>query len=511
MSKRLFQHAFAQVLSVAVRAVTHLVVPAILIDALGGDRYGLWVLAGAFSLGGFYSLLDLGLQQATVKYAAEYRSAGDTDAMNGVVAFSQRAMLALGAFAAGLTGLLAYVGPERVFKIPPELHGVAGVLLALIAARTLLHFVFTTPAAVVRAADRIDVLRWSDIVAALAFALGAGLTAKLGGGLYELAGVEIAIALLRGAFNIVAARHFVAEVRFFAPVSREVRARIFAFVRGIVVVKFASLVFVSVDRAVIGAMLSTSVLTHYDVAYKPHQLAMQLLDVFAAAILPIAAVAHREAKHGELRRLLLSATRYTWALVAAACLVLACLAEPFLVTWVGPDYAVDAPYVRIFLLHLAFMAFVPVGQNVLYGMGEVRSIAHISVYAAIANLGLSVALAPVFGLGGVALGTLGSSLLSFVLHLRAFRQHVQVSPVQLLGDTLRAAALPLALGAGVLLGAMRVRPPAGWVELALYGGVTMGVMSIAFAAFGLDSSERAALRARLERGLGRKKPPATGG
>lgn len=499
MSRRLPQHALAQLLAIAARVGSNLVVPAILIAELGAERYGVWVLVSAFGLGGFYSFLDLGLQQATVKFAAQYAGQSRWSEYNGVAAFSQIAMLVMGSIAGALTAGVAALGPERLFKIPDDLQPLAAGLLYLIAARTLLHFVFSTPNALVRAADRIDVLRLADVVGTFAFVIGAALLIPAGHGLKSLASLDIAIAVIRGLFAQGLAMRLEPNLRVFAPIPATVRKEVIRFASGFLVVKLASLIFLSVDRAVIGVMIGTEALTHYDVAYKPHQLAMQLMDVFAAAILPIAAVAAAQSKNEEIRQLLVRGSRYTWTLALGVAAILAVLAEPFLTVWVGEQFAGDANLARLFLSHFAFIALIPVGQNILYGYGEVRPIARIALIVAGANLLVSVALAPRYGLFGVALGTVVSSFVSLVLHAPLFAARIGVTGRQLLMRVV-GPALPTVVTAGGSVWAISYfRPPAGWFELAVYGatGVTLGIG--VFAATGLDASERAAIGRRLRR------------
>ncbi len=78
---------------IVVIGVWFLLTPFIL-DRLGATQYGLWVLVASFLAYG--TLLDLGVNEAVVKYVAEHRAKGDSEAASSLIATTLWIYMAVG-------------------------------------------------------------------------------------------------------------------------------------------------------------------------------------------------------------------------------------------------------------------------------------------------------------------------------------------------------------------------------------------------------------------------------
>ena len=106
-------------IGVAVQLLPGLVVTPYLIIKLGTERYGVWSLA--FSLVGYYALVDLGFRSAAVRYAAHFRALGENENINELVNtlflyFSAVAMVLVG------VTLVVWQKADRMFHIGPQHH-----------------------------------------------------------------------------------------------------------------------------------------------------------------------------------------------------------------------------------------------------------------------------------------------------------------------------------------------------------------------------------------------------
>jgi len=82
------------------------------------------------------------------------------------------------------------------------------------------------------------------------------------------------------------------------------------------------------------------------------------------------------------------------------------LARPLVMAWVGPRFESSVPVIYVLALVVAIRVGNATATTMLKGMGDHRLLAASNLVMSLANLGLSVALAPKYGLIGVALGTL---------------------------------------------------------------------------------------------------------
>ena len=129
---------------------------------------------------------------------------------------------------------------------------------------------------------------------------------------------------------------------------------------------------------------------------------------------PVASQLQAEGETDRIRLLYLTGSRMTLAISVPLAIVLVALAGPLLALWVGGQYSLYAPIVVI----LALAGVVEIShwpaKEILQGIARHRGLAPGYICAALANLGISVALVRPYGLVGVAIGTLiPSMVLSF--------------------------------------------------------------------------------------------------
>jgi len=137
----------------------------------------------------------------------------------------------------------------------------------------------------------------------------------------------------------------------------------------------------------------------------------------------------------------------------------------------------------------------------LLGVGRVRRVLVLQVVAVTINLGLSIALAPHYGINGVIIGTLVGNAVVFVPYTRLFLASFEVSG----REWVRRVVAPNVLGPAVQLAFCLAT--LGWVEglgdLWAVGAVwafSCAVCLTVFAATGLGAVERRRLLNQLRHG-----------
>jgi len=99
-------------------------------------------------------------------------------------------------------------------------------------------------------------------------------------------------------------------------------------------------------------------------------------------------------------------TRYSLILIVPIVFVLYTNGGAFIGLWMGSEYgARSEPAMRILCIGYLFYMSQIVANSVLKGISRHKVLAYILIVEAAANLGISLALAPRYGLEGVALGT----------------------------------------------------------------------------------------------------------
>ena len=112
----------------AISIASALVLTPIIVDALGKERYGVWVFIGSLTV--FLVLMDLGIGPAVVRFAAFERGRGGD--VGGLVSSALAVYVIVGLATAGLAVLLAFLVPE-LMDLRPELVRPARVATLLVA------------------------------------------------------------------------------------------------------------------------------------------------------------------------------------------------------------------------------------------------------------------------------------------------------------------------------------------------------------------------------------------
>jgi O-antigen/teichoic acid export membrane protein len=171
------------------------------------------------------------------------------------------------------------------------------------------------------------------------------------------------------------------------------------------VASVADFVIYSLDRTILGAFRSASTVALYEGPLRAHNLVRDVQSAFLGPVLPAAARYSADHDAERTRDLLLRGSRYLLAIVAPVVVVLIVLARPLLVAWLGPRFSRAAPAMAILVGYWLVYASTSVGWNIAVVVGEIRRYALFAASIATANAALSLALTPIFGLYGVALGT----------------------------------------------------------------------------------------------------------
>lgn len=391
----------------------------VFIRAIGKEQFGLWLLLA--SVVALVTVAGFGMATATTKFVAEFRGRGDHAEVAAVVrhtlAFSLMGGLALAvplALAAPwlATTVFAKMGDPRsvtavlwVGAIAIVLSQVDGTFLAALRG----HERFGT-VATVEAVLKIVSTALMIVVALATHSLGAILVASL---VFSLAGTVI---------RAVIARRVVGPGILRPQWSRKHAREVWTFGGWNWLNTMSSILFVHLDRFVVGSVLGAAALAQYGICL---QLASQIHGIPAAGLSFLLPLISRKVSQGgaaavaRARGLAFGATA---VLAGGFALALVLFGGPILDLWVGHEIrtAIAEPFLLAVLCY--FLLALNIGPYfVLLGQGHARFVSVVSLGGSALAAGASFLLVPAFGLaGGIAAKTI-YSVVMLVLVVRLFR------------------------------------------------------------------------------------------
>ena len=488
--------------------VVTLVTLPVLLDGLGADAFGTWVLLSTFSaVNGWLSLADLGVATATTRAVAESASHGDRRAIAARVGSSLALFLLLGVVCAALMATVGRALLPALFDTPADLVPDLEVAIVAFALQIVPDLLTGAATSALEGLQRVDLSRAADALRRTAVAIAICVAALAGTGLRGVAVASLAVSTL-GALVALAVLWAHLPDRRLRVVRGEARA-LLSYGKTVAVLRPFGVIQRTMDRLIVGAVLGPAPVAFVEIATQIQNGADAVLSASSYAVIPSASwLRAREDRH-TLRELLLTGTKYSLLVTLPFVTAPAILAGPLVRLWVGPAYAAAAGLAVVGLVYVAMTAPVQVGSNLLVGTGRAGAVLRAVVGAVLANLAASVVLVHLVGTVGAFLGTIiGTCFLVLPLRRAALhevgadrREFFQESVVPSIAPNLALAAVA---------GAVVLAPLPDLGTLVLGGGLGLVAYAAVAWRWSFRRAELAGLRATMARSAA-PAPTAVGG
>jgi O-antigen/teichoic acid export membrane protein len=490
-------------LSVVLLAVALLTTP-LLTKHLGHQRYGIWVLV--VSIVQYLELLELGFAGATVTAIARHNAAGDRRSLERTVNTTFFTLIPLGVLALLASIGLAVVLPSLV-HVSPSLVSSTRWLVLLLGLDIVVSIPMDTFGGGLVAIHRFDILNATMIAVAVARAVAWTLVLLFGGSLVMLGVVTVVIGLCGQFARALCFIHLVPGLKvhprhFEREVLRNLARPAGWFAVGGFVTNFrdyARILILGVVKTVVTSGI-------FAVGETLALLGLKVQGPATQQFFPHAAGLMGRREEAGLSETMLTGSRIAVATTVPFCLVVAVLARPAIVAWVGPTYAGAAVGATLLAIAFGLDSLATIPRQVLMGSGNQRLPALIAVAAAAFEVVLLVVLGSLYGIAGAGVAALVSVVVIELGFTPMVCRRIGVPPFGYFLRQARAHVLPI-LCAGAVGWALSVGPVADFVAhhhrvagiavVAAAGTAVLVVYALVFVFTGLDAAERASVFRRL--------------
>jgi O-antigen/teichoic acid export membrane protein len=371
---------------------------------LGQSAYGLWILVASVTV--YFSVFDMGYGMAQVRSAAKYRATGDTAALNETTSTIFFIFSVIGLVTFAIATAIAF-NLDRVFPLTPAQAQTGRMVLLFISAYVALGFPVSVFGAIVNGFQRQYLNGVVAFITALTVAAVNVIVLLSGYGLVELVAATTSVRILSYvAYTLNAYRVFPAlriRLKYF---SRERLREVTGLSVFFLIIDIANKLNYSTDTIVIGAFLGTSFVAIWAVAQRLIEIVQRITDQLNAVLFPVVVDSSTVQQRDRLQKILVQGTRLSLAMVVPIATVLGLTARPLIMIWVGPAFAESVNVIYILSIVVALRVGNATSAVILKGADRHKFLAFSNVSMAAGNLILSVVLVRVYGLIGVAIGTL---------------------------------------------------------------------------------------------------------
>ncbi len=410
MSSSIFRNIFSNWLGLAAAALVGLAISPFVIHSLGKESYGLLVIA--VSIASQFAIFDLGVRNAVVKYTAQYRASSDTLALNRLVSSSLgfNCVTSIPIIAISIA-ILPFFGPW--FDVDPSVLRIGIVVLLVLAADAIVEHILGLYQGVLAGCERYDLINMSNVFRLLFNAVCVVAVLKSGFGIIGVAFAAFFSRLVYRLAVLFLAKQQVPSLRV-SPRSFDNKTvgRVVGYGLWACVIVVASRLIYQFDLLVVGTFEGAAAVSIYAVAVILVDQFRLLAEGTSTVLTPRFSSLIAVGEIDVIERLVEKWASYGELLSLSICIPLLVTGADFIRLWMGVSFADSVPI--LWVLTIPFLlSFPPMAlASLLYARSEHKLNAVIVGAEAICNVGLSIVLARYFGLLGVALGTLGPSVVS---------------------------------------------------------------------------------------------------
>jgi O-antigen/teichoic acid export membrane protein len=435
-------------------------------------------------------MFDMGYGVAQVKFAAKYRAQGDTAALNEIASTMFCLFSGVGAFTFALAVLLS-LNLGRFFPLTEEQAQTGQIVLLFISAYVALGFPTSVFGGIVNGFQRQYLNGIVAFVTAIVVA-GVNVAVLLAGyGLAELVAATTAVRILSYVLYALNAYRVFPALRIRPQYFRRDRLReVTGFSVFILIIDLANKLNYSTDTIVIGAFLGTSAVAIWAVAQRLIEIVQRITDQLNAILFPVVVESSTVQRVDRLQKILVQGTRLSLAMVVPLATVLGLTARPLVMIWVGPAFSASVNVIYILSIVVALRVGNATSAVILKGSDVHKFLAFSNLSMAASNLILSVLFVRVYGLIGVAIGTLIPMLVfsMFVVFPAACRR-VEMPVFTVLRKSVWPATWPAML-MGLFIALTRGGIEGSWSLLFLQSLVAAAIYAGLFLSFAINRNER---------------------
>jgi O-antigen/teichoic acid export membrane protein len=481
--------------------VSGLIVTPIIVHELGQTEYGLWAFVGSLTV--YLALLDLGVGPSIVRYAAEHRGRGAQDETSALASVGLTVYAAVGAITLLVALPLAWLVPELI-DLPADLVEPARVATILLAAGIAARFPLGLFGNLLAGQQRYDVVNLANLASIVVYTILVAAVLTQGGGIVLLAWLALAATIVRLALPMVWVRRELPFLRVGRSLVTRARMReLLGFSWHNFLIHVSARVVFSADVIVVGIVLGAVSAALYGIPAKLFGLAFGAGIAGTQLLYPAFAEAEGAAEEDHQRRLMLGGLRGGMALILLVGLPLVLVPDLLIGAWIGPGFGESTWVMAILGVVLVVHQPAHVLAQYLVARGRPRPLATVLVATTGANVVLSVVLALLVGIWGVALATLVTELAATgVLIPRLVVAASGLSYAALARASLRPVGPAVLVAVPVLVVFARLYDPQTLLELVPLGALWIAAFVPAVWRLGFSAGERRSFGREL-RGGGR--------
>jgi len=376
-----------------------------LLERLGLDRYGIWMLVSSFA--GTFGIFQIGLGDATIKYVSTYKGRNDTEGVSRIISGTLALSGLLGALPAVALFLAAPFLVHHVFRIEAANYAEAIRAIQIGGLILWIQGIYQVFSSTLKAWEEYGPPTRISVVMKTVTIVAAVCLTALGHGVVDIMLVTAGVTLVATYLQAAAVQRTLGLISLWPRIDRRAWQEVLRFGAYSWIQNAASVAFGQADRLLIAMMLGTASLAYYTLCLQVTQQIHGLVSASFSFLFPHISAKFEAGNRAGVRKAFRLATLVNVGLSLLLTAPLVLFGGKFLTIWMGRNFAANATHILI-LLAVGFFALSlnVVPHFTLLGLGKVRFLSITNLVGGAASLLGAALLIPSFGLIGAATGRL---------------------------------------------------------------------------------------------------------
>jgi len=407
-------------LSIFITILIALLYTPIMIRLLGQSEYGLYSLIGSVSA--YFSVLDLGLGNAIVRYTARNRAVGDKKAeskLNGM-------FLILYSFIGFLTiiiGLVIILNIENIFggSLTIQELGKAKIMVLILIVNFAFSFPLSIFGSIIQAYEKFIVFKTVEIMRSVLIPIITLPILFLGYGSVAMVVivtlVNISCLLFNAYYSIkkLNITFFVGKIDF--RLLKEIIGYSFFIFLNVIVDQ----IYWQTDQVILGIVSGTVSVAVYAIGMQFITLFKKFSTAIAGLFLPrVSMMVANNATDEEFTNVMIKYGRLQYIIMAFIFGGFFLIGKPFIQIWAGPNYSQAYNIVLLIMIPLIIPLIQNIGISILQAKNMLAFRSVIYIILAVFNIIISIPLAKYYGGIGTAISTGLSLLLGHIIIMNIY-------------------------------------------------------------------------------------------
>lgn len=410
------KNAVANIVGMLGQIAIAFVISPFLVHTLGDTKYGIWVIAVAFT--GYMNLLDLGLSSAVNKYVAKYSSLKDQKNINAIVSTAFVLFFFMGLIIVLISPWMADL-IVNIINIEESLKNLVHLLIIVVSFDIAIFVINGLFKGIFGGFQHYSIINITQIISAAYKALMFYVFLSQGHDLVAMGVISITANIFTMLIYFFLLRKNYPQVSFeLRMVSRGKASKIFHYSKFTFLAMLANQIIYYSDTFVIGYFLTAAAVTYYAIPWTLAEYTKKISMAISKTYIP--AISEKEAS-GDLemvRSIYISGTKYMIIISNLLSIGMIVMGGAFIAIWMGPKYRELGEAVLILLfINQYFQGPQQISYSILLGLSKQKHYSYMSIVVSVVNLILSILLVQKWGIVGVALGAVIPQVIFYGLYV----------------------------------------------------------------------------------------------